>query len=356
MITDYRLHRLHVPLDRPIGDSQVRFVDHWIAALELITDTGLVGVGFELRQGLPLPDLATLRAQFEHGTWPALKSANPYSVGLKISRPRGGNVGASVLGLAVETATWDLMARQAEVPLYRFLGGNEPKVPAYGSTLDFHLSDNDFRTFLASFAERGFRGIKVKIGHPDLGWDLRRLAIVHEVFGTKVDLMVDSNEAWSPREATLRLRAYRDAGFEIYWIEDPITRDDYRGYSELRAALPFTRINTGEYLDHDGKCRLLENGAVDVLNVHGHISDSRAAARLAAHHGVPVSLGTTILELGVHLAASFPECLYLEFADLAWNRLVKEPVAFEDGYAIAPDRPGHGIELDPEAISKYRCS
>ena len=61
-------------------------------------------------------------------------------------------------------------------------------------------------------------------------------------------------------------------------IQDPITREDYNGYEQLRGELPFLRINTGEYLGFHGKRRLLEFGGVDVLNVHGSIGSSRAAA------------------------------------------------------------------------------
>lgn len=84
--------------------------------------------------------------------------------------------------------------------------------------------------------------------------------------------------------------------------------------------------NTGEYLGFSGKRRLLEAGGVDVLNVHASIGMSRAAAHLAGDFGIPVSLGNTIMEIGVHLAASLPEVLYLEFSDLMWNTLAKEPV------------------------------
>ncbi len=98
---------------------------------------------------------------------------------------------------------------------------------------------------------------------------------------------------------------------------------------------------------------MLEKHGVDVLNLQGSIRDSRAAARLAGDYGIPVSLGNTVLETGVHLAASLPECIYLEFSDLAWNRLAREPVRFEDGYVVAPDRPGHGIELNADAIAEH---
>jgi L-alanine-DL-glutamate epimerase-like enolase superfamily enzyme len=59
------------------------------------------------------------------------------------------------------------------------------------------------------------------------------------------------------------------------------------------------------------------------------------------------------MEIGVHLAASLPECLTMEYSDLMWNRLAQEPVRFANGWALAPDRPGHGILLDRGALKEY---
>lgn len=353
-ITSFELHRVHLPLSRPIGDSQVRFDDHWISVLELHTERGLTGLGFDVQQGTPTPPLAAQIERFQHTIWPAIRGGEPLALALRIERPRGGNVGGGYLAsLAVETALWDLAAKQAGLSLYRLLGGTDPQVPAYGSTLDFHLDDEAFRERLGEFQRMGFRAMKIKMGHPELAWELRRMAIVREIFGPDVTLLVDANEAWSPKEALVRVHAWRDAGFVPYWVEDPLTREDYAGYRRLCAELPFTRINTGEYLGFSGKRRLLEHSAVDVLNLHGSVSVTRAAALLAGDYGVPVSLGNTLLEIGVHLAASLPECMFLEYSDLPWNRLVVEPVAIRDGIAHAPDRPGHGLTLDRAALAEY---
>ena len=352
-INDYTLHRVHLPLAEPIGDSQVRFEDHWLTVLELQCADGFTGVGFELQQGRPTASLRDLRRQFEFSVWSSLSGGIPLGLAQRITRPRGGNVGCGYLTLPVETALWDLVGKQQGLPLYKIFGGESPRVPAYGSTLDFRLQDDAFRRKLERFRDRGFGGIKVKVGHSDIQWDLRRLQIVNDAMGDDVRLMVDANEAWSVKETLLRLDRYRASGHDVYWIEDPITREDYQGYARLCAELAYTRVNTGEYLGYSGKRRLLEQGGVDVLNLHGSMSASRAAAWLAADYGVPVSLGNTLLEVGVHLAASLPECLYLEFSDLPWNELAEEPVHFEDGYAIAPDRPGHGIELDRDKLAYY---
>ncbi|MCH2124436.1 MAG: mandelate racemase/muconate lactonizing enzyme family protein [Pirellulaceae bacterium] len=352
-ITSYTLHRLNIPLPLPIGDSQVRFDEHWLTVLELHCDNGTTGVGFGLQQGKPTCSLADLKMQFEYSCWNALKDQPPLHLAQRITRPRGGNVGGGYLILPVETALWDLVGKQLEMPLYRVFGGEHREVRAYGSTLDFRLSDEDFRKKLQRVSDCGFRAVKTKVGHTDIQWDLRRLAMVYDVMGKDIDLMVDANEAWSVKETLIRMNRYRDAGFEIFWIEDPITRGDYEGYARLCTELTFTRVNTGEYVGFSEKRQLLERGAVDVLNLHDAIHVTRAAAHLAADYGIPTSMGNTFLEIGVHLGASLPECLYMEFSDLAWNEIAQEPVEFRDGFALAPDRPGHGMELNQDKLTFY---
>ncbi|HAA52691.1 MAG TPA: mandelate racemase, partial [Planctomycetaceae bacterium] len=131
-------------------------------------------------------------------------------------------------------------------------GGTDPRVRAYGSTLDFHLDESEFRSWMGHFAEMGMQAIKIKVGHPDVEWDLGRLATVRDVLGPGVDVMVDANEAWSTKEAISRMKRYDDEGFDIFWIEDPITREDYPGYAMLAAEIGTSRINTGEYLGFHG--------------------------------------------------------------------------------------------------------
>ena len=113
--------------------------------------------------------------------------------------------------------------------------------------------------------------------------------------------------------------------------------------------MPFAHINSGEYLDTRGKRRLMEHRAVDILNVHGNITQVLHAAWLANEYGIPISLGNTSLELGVHLACALPEANWIEYSFQDYNQLVDEPVRFEDSYAIAPDRPGLGLTISDAA-------
>lgn len=351
MIDAFRITRYEWPRDRPIGDSQVRSDWHFMGTVELTSTSGQVGLGFFGALFHPLPPLAELERAFAAEVFPGLKGQNPFTLGHRISRPRGGNIGkgGGTFALAVDQALWDLQAKELNMPLYRLLGGSDNRVPAYASGLDYHLSTEEATAFFAEAKRQGFTAFKVKVGNPDLAWDLDRLRAIDDAVGPGARLMVDANEAWSPKEAIRRAHAYHDAGLNIYWIEDPILRDDFIGLAEVRHAVPFAHINSGEYLDLRGKRMLMEARGVDVLNIHGGISAGLRAGWLAAEYGIPISLGNTPFELGVHLAAALPEVRYLEYSFHDYNQMVEQPIQFADSYAFAPDRPGHGLTLSDYA-------
>ena len=351
IISAFRITRFAFPRDRVIGDSQVRIAECHVAALELIADDGTTGLGFLLNLFHPLPDRAELERVFRIECFPGLLGQPPAGLIHRVTRPRGGNNRATSYGFgeAIDQALWDLAAKQAGLPLYRYLGGISPRVRAYASGLDFNLSDDDYVSFFRQARALGFDAFKIKVGHPDLAWDLKRLRLLDEAVGPGATVMVDANEAWTPKEAIRRLHAYRDAGHDILWIEDPCLRDDFEGLRQVGEAVPFTHLNTGEYLDLGGKRRLIEARAVDILNVHGKPSDVMRAGWMAAERGIRVSLGNTFLEIGVHMAAALPEVDWLEYSFQNYNHLAAAPVRFDAGWAMAPDRPGHGMDLSDNA-------
>jgi L-alanine-DL-glutamate epimerase-like enolase superfamily enzyme len=57
--------------------------------------------------------------------------------------------------------------------------------------------------------------------------------------------------------------------------------------------------------------------------------------------------------VGVHLAAALPQSPWIEYSILNWNALVETPVQFEQGYALAPEQPGHGLRLSESARAQY---
>jgi L-alanine-DL-glutamate epimerase-like enolase superfamily enzyme len=117
----------------------------------------------------------------------------------------------------------------------------------------------------------------------------------------------------------------------------------------LRQGAPWTLINSGEYLDTAGKRQLLLTGGTDILNVHGYVTDVMRIGWLAADIGIPISVGNTFLEFGVHLACALPEVEWLEYSFQNLDHLVKQPIEIRNGWIYAPDRPGHGLDLSETA-------
>jgi L-alanine-DL-glutamate epimerase-like enolase superfamily enzyme len=350
-ISSFELTRFQFARDRVIGDSQVRSDVVNVAAVELVDDAGDRGLGFMqvLFQDLPAHD--EIVRIFEAEVWPGLEGQPPLAIANRVNRPRGGNQRAHSLPFheAIQVAVWDLAAKQAGLPLHTLLGSRRNKLQAYASGLDFHLTDDEFVAFFQMADSLGYRAFKIKVGHRDFAWDLHRLEVARKAVSPGAQFMIDVNEAWGAKEAVVKLDAIHRAGFELLWVEDPILRHDFEGLRLLRQSVPWTLINSGEYLDAAGKRQLMLAGATDILNVHGQVTDVMRTGWLAAELGIPVSLGNTFLEVGVHMACALPEVEWLEYSFQNFDHLVEQTMEIHDGWIHAPDRPGHGLVLSETA-------
>jgi L-alanine-DL-glutamate epimerase-like enolase superfamily enzyme len=354
-IAEFRITRFQYARDRVVGDSQVRIDTANIAALELIDEDGRIGLGFVQNLFYPLPNQAEIVRVFEEQVWPGLAGQPPLGLVHRIRRPRGGNQRSFNLPFeeALQVALWDLGAKQAGLPLHRLLGSTRDRVKSYASGLDYHLSDDEFRAFFANADALGYRAFKIKVGDPDFDWDLSRLELLKKTVRPGALIMIDANEAWNAKEALVKLDKIQRLGHEILWVEDPILRHDFEGLRMLKAATPWTLINSGEYLDAAGKRSLMLAGATDMLNVHGFVTDVMRIGWLAAEMGIPVTLGNTVLEFGVHMACALPEVQWLENSFLNFEHLVDEPMTIVDGWIYAPDRTGHGLVLSETARREW---
>lgn len=350
-LAEFRITRFQFARDRVIGDSQVRADDVNVAALELISASGQVGLGFIQTLFTPLPDQSEVERIFASEVWPGLAGQPAIGLVHRVARPRGGNQRINSLPFheAVQVALWDLAAKEAGLPLHRLLGSRKDRVKAYASGLDFHLRDDDFQALFTHAAAIGYTAFKIKVGHTDFARDLHRLDLLRRVIPAGSQVMVDANEAWGAKEAAVKIEAIRAAGHNLLWVEDPILRHDFPGLRMLRQSLPWVQINSGEYLDLSGKRALLMAEGADILNVHAQVSDVMKIGWLAADMGIPVSMGNSFLEVGVHMAVALPEVEWLEYSFQNFDHLVDEPIEISNGWAIAPNRPGHGLVLSETA-------
>jgi L-alanine-DL-glutamate epimerase-like enolase superfamily enzyme len=361
LIREIQADHYRIPLPVALSDSThgtmrgfelvtVRVRDH--GGAEGVGYTYTVGTGGAAVLALIGRDLAPLLtgrdAERIEELWQAMWWALHY----------GGRGGAQALAMsAVDIALWDLRARRHEAPLWRILGGFDPRVPCYagGIDLDFPL-DALLRQTDDNLA-RGFRAIKMKVGRPSLRDDVERVRAMRAHLGPEFPVMVDANMGWSVDQAIRAARALRE--FDPVWLEEPTVPDDVRGHARIvsEGGLP---VAAGENLHTLSEFRqLIAAGGVtfpepDVTNCGG-VTTFMKICHLAEAFNLPVT-SHGAHDVTVHLLAAAPNRSYLEAHGFGLDRFIAEPLRIEAGLAVAPDRPGHGVQFDWKALDTVRAA
>ena len=270
----------------------------------------------------------------------------------------GGRGGPTVLALsAFDTALWDLKAKRAGQPLWRLLGGHDRRVTCYAGGIDLDLPLDALLAQTDGNLERGFRAIKMKVGRPNLGEDVERIAAMRQHLGDGFPLMVDANMKWTVDQAIRAARAFQP--FDLTWLEEPISPDDVAGHARVvrEGGLP---VAAGENLRTLWDFRhLIASGGVtwpepDVTNCGG-VTSFMKICHLAEAFNLPVT-SHGAHDVTVHLLAACPNGQFLEAHGFGLERYIEEPMRIEDGMAIAPDRPGHGIVFDWAGLATLAAS
>lgn len=347
-----------LPLEK-FGDAGHGAIDsEELITLKLFAD-GLVGHGYAYTIGrggraiqvLIEHDLAPLllgrQAEEVEALWELMWQRLLY-VG------RGGL--ASFAIAAVDIALWDLRGQRQGKPLYALVGGTAREIPAYGSGVDLPKPLDELLRQVEGFLERGFPGVKVKVGRPEPGEDERRVAAVRRLIGDGIDLMVDANMSWTAEEALERGR--RLQAYDPFWLEEPTIPEDVAGHARLAGELKMP-IAVGESLHSVHEFRhYVREGAAGVLQIdpvtNGGITASIKVLAMANEAGLRTSSHYTD-ELCAHLLCASRHPVYLEKHAFALDPYLKTPQRVVGGRVRPSEEPGTGLRFDERALEPYRA-
>ncbi len=283
----------------------------------------------------------------------------------RISLPNRDRKLATEAIACVDTAVWDLLGKRAGLSVRQLLGGSRDRLPiiSIGGYYQDGKTLGDLAKEMETIRLAGMAGCKVKVGGRSPEEDAERVRAAVDGAGAGFIIAVDANRGWKTSDAIrfARLIEYMD----IRWFEEPCHwYDDARGMAEVRRSCRIP-INAGqsEY-SAQGVRRLLDAGAVDIVNFDasegGGITEWRRAAAACslvdvemAHHEEP--------QIAAHMLAGVPHGTYVEcFADPArdpfWPHMLIDPPAIKDGMLEVPDLPGFGITLDWNRLAQYRTA
>ncbi|MDA0664752.1 MAG: mandelate racemase/muconate lactonizing enzyme family protein [Proteobacteria bacterium] len=358
-IKSIRTDHYRIPLPVVLSDSTHGEIPAFEIVSVRITDAdGLEGVGYTYSVGR---GGAAIHALIERDMAPDLIGLDPSRIEAiwkmlwwRIHYVGRGGLAAHAIS-AVDVALWDLKGRRLGEPLWRLLGGADPKVKAYAGGIDLYFTLDDLLRQTDGNLDKGFRAIKMKVGRANTNEDIARVAAMRKHLGDGFPLMVDANMGWTTDRAVRAARALRE--FDLVWLEEPTIPDDFDGHGRIltEGGVP---IAAGENLHsiHEFQ-HLMDAGGVsypepDASNCGG-ITPWMKIAAMAEARNLPVT-SHGVHDLHVHLLGAVPNASYLEAHGFGLDKYIAEPLKIVDGYATAPDRPGHGIEFDWKGLEALR--
>ncbi len=307
------------------GDQGAAIGRCWKALEETILPT-ILGKTFE--------DLEEIHAV--HATW----------TGVPVSASAG-----------AETALWDLVGQQAQVPLSEMLGASPMRIEAgveSGLVLELATTVTDLLRSAESHLEEGYRRLTIPIAP---GRDLEFVEAVRRAH-PDLPLAIDAGMRFSPADYALFRKI--DELMPL-WISEPWSSEDVKGLRSLQSDLmnPISLDAGNESAIRNGACRVARLS----IQTAGGFGPARRRHDFCAESGVDCWVGT-VPELGVgqsqavHLA-TLPNCKDATDAapPIRWlvDDVVVPAIEFDEpGKFLVSSRPGLGHLLDPLKVRRYQ--
>ena len=325
------------------------------------TDEGIVGIGPNTGASADM-----------------LLGIDPFTVGefwdRTMSGRRPGRSGRRAAGL--EIALWDIIGKAAQTPIAKLLGSRRDRIPVYAATSRL-LETAAHIEQAKEVAGLGFKAVKLRLHRANPWDDVRVVEAVREAVGDDLLLMVDANqnntspgyEFWSHQTA-MRIARELDA-LRVYFLEEPLPREDIRGLAEIADAID-TFVAGGEHSStaYDFREHLAQGaydivqpdvtlmGNMGIIGLRKVADMADASRRLIIPHVTGGGTFPFYLAATLHAMATVDNCPMVEYPydpPVLTPETLQVPVAVplcpdDDGCVAVPDGPGLGIEVDEKLM------
>ncbi|RGC67048.1 L-Ala-D/L-Glu epimerase [Micromonospora sp. MW-13] len=345
-------HRLSAPLHTPFVTALRRTTTVDTLIVELVDDDGRSGFG-EAPQVWQVTgaSLAGAEACVREMLAPGLLGRDADDLVARCTEVQRLVVGNEAAKAAVDTALHDLAARRLGVPLVRLLGGTALRVPT-----DVTLAAGDATDLATAARQRraeGFTVLKLKVG-TDAAGDLERVRAVRAAVGPQVQIRLDANQGWTPREAVRVIRGIEDAGLDVELVEQPVARWDLDGLAWVSDRVGVPILADESVFGVRDLVEVIRRRAADMVNVKlakcGGLHAARTLLDLATAHGVGTVVGSMMeSQVGLGAAASLVAAYRttaVSDLDAAWwlaRSPVRGGIRYDGATVLLPDAPGLGI-------------
>lgn len=276
----------------------------------------------------------------------------------------------------LEIALWDLMGKISGQPLWKLLGGRSNRVRLYAS-MGQRRPTSERAAAAQRLGQQGFAALKLRFYADTLAENLAVARAVRAAIGPEMVLLVDANQGWQMPWDTRTPWDFKTAlwvadalaELDVFWLEEPLPRHDYRGMAQLRQRAK-VRIAGGEgNRDFHEHLECLHHGALDVYQADvawstGVLRATQLARAVQAAGCIysPHTWGDGLVVLvNLHVAAALSTAPFIEypFDPPEWTPARRDYIlptplqADADGYLTLPDQPGLGVEIDWATLESW---
>jgi O-succinylbenzoate synthase len=259
--------------------------------------------------------------------------------------------------VAIETAAWELLARQAGKSLREFLGIPDRPVPS-GLAVGLYNTEGELHAALERYGVHDYQRLKIKIKR---GHDVELVRAVRQWYGD-IPLFVDANADFSLDDLDIFRELDR---YGLLMFEQPFAKDDFVGSAALQQAVQ-TPVCFDESIETTADAlRAAELDACRIVNIKlqrvGGYLESLRIAECCMEHKISLWVGT-MPELGVGSAqalafAAHPGCTYPTDVEPSsrWYRgdILTPELALREGQFVAPSGPGLPYSVDQRKLERY---
>lgn len=360
-ITNIKIGHISIPLKKPFKTAlrTVHSIEDIVVRIE--TDTGHIGYGEAPPTGVITGDTtgSIICAIEDHIKKHiiGMDIENIEEIMLRLERSVVKNTSPKA---AVDIAIYDLYGQLYKAPIYKLLGGYRKEI-----TTDITISVNDPEEMAQDSIDainKGYKILKIKVGK-DSSLDLKRMKAIREAVGYDVDLRIDANQGWNPKEAIYILRKMEDAGLNIELVEQPVPAYDFEGLKLVTDNVSIPVLADESVFSPRDAITIMQMRAADLVNIKlmktGGIYNALKICSMAEVYGVECMIGCMLesklsVTAAVHLAAAKS---IITKVDLDGPALCSEdPIeggAVFDSYRITlSDDPGFGFKNIKDIIYK----
>ena len=353
---------LNIALKEPISIS---LGTHYLAenvVIKIYADNGLIGTGEASPEINIVGEAQSTDLEAAKLLAAGLKGKDPLAIEDRIQDMDRVIDGNHTIKSAFDMALYDLLAKQAGLPLYQLLGGGNTR-EIYTDMTVYLGSPGRMAEQALEYKNEGFPTIKVKLG-TSAEEDIERIRAIREAIGDEIPLRIDANQGWDTVTAIKILKALEQ--FNIDHCEEPIPKWNNTDLRRVRDNSPIPIMADESVFDHRDAFRLASMGACDYFNIKfaksGGIHNAIKINAIAEGAGIKTQVGCMsesryALTALTHFVAARNNVVWFDI-DSSLSH-AEDPVTGGIQYRgkgkwELPQVPGIGGDFDPEFLKKMK--